>query len=149
MRNCQELRITILKSVWMPLLHALSFKFSRFKTFGASDPHRPPEDVAFSVARFFQKGGSLQNYYMVHSFLLDSNLLQPLRQIAVNEVLAFPFSIMVGQTLDALQADHSLPQVMIMMHQLMNMVSLGTVCNILSMVCELTDYVCSWKWINL
>lgn len=39
--------------------------FPRFKTFGARDPHRPPEDIAFSVARFFQKGGSLQNYYMV------------------------------------------------------------------------------------
>uniref|UniRef100_A0A7N0U170 Beta-galactosidase n=1 Tax=Kalanchoe fedtschenkoi TaxID=63787 RepID=A0A7N0U170_KALFE len=37
-----------------------------FKTFGARDPHRPAEDVAFSVARFFQKGGSLQNYYMYH-----------------------------------------------------------------------------------
>uniref|UniRef100_A0A5B7AW96 Beta-galactosidase n=1 Tax=Davidia involucrata TaxID=16924 RepID=A0A5B7AW96_DAVIN len=37
-----------------------------FKTFGARDPHRPPEDVAFSVARFFQKGGSLHNYYMYH-----------------------------------------------------------------------------------
>ncbi|XP_077249768.1 beta-galactosidase 3-like [Tasmannia lanceolata] len=37
-----------------------------FKTFGARNPHRPPEDVAFSVARFFQKGGSLQNYYMYH-----------------------------------------------------------------------------------
>ncbi|KAJ9671017.1 hypothetical protein PVL29_027139 [Vitis rotundifolia] len=37
-----------------------------FKTFGAPDPHRPPEDIAFSVARFFQKGGSLQNYYMYH-----------------------------------------------------------------------------------
>ncbi|GLU12850.1 hypothetical protein SLE2022_295080 [Rubroshorea leprosula] len=37
-----------------------------FKTFGARDPHRPPEDVAFSVARFFQKGGSVQNYYMYH-----------------------------------------------------------------------------------
>ncbi|XP_031092539.1 beta-galactosidase 10 isoform X1 [Ipomoea triloba] len=37
-----------------------------FKTFGASDPHRPPEDIAFSVARFFQKGGSVQNYYMYH-----------------------------------------------------------------------------------
>ncbi|XP_057492737.1 beta-galactosidase 10 [Actinidia eriantha] len=37
-----------------------------FKTFGGSDPHRPPEDIAFSVARFFQKGGSLQNYYMYH-----------------------------------------------------------------------------------
>ncbi|KAL5982776.1 Beta-galactosidase 10 [Asimina triloba] len=37
---------------------------SRFKTFGARDPHRPPEDVAYSVARFFQKGGSIQNYYV-------------------------------------------------------------------------------------
>ncbi|KAB1210500.1 Beta-galactosidase 3 [Morella rubra] len=37
-----------------------------FKTFGSRDPHRPPEDVAYSVARFFQKGGSVQNYYMYH-----------------------------------------------------------------------------------
>ncbi|XP_016496424.2 beta-galactosidase 10 isoform X1 [Nicotiana tabacum] len=37
-----------------------------FKTFGARDPHRPPEDVAYSVARFFQKGGSVMNYYMYH-----------------------------------------------------------------------------------
>ncbi|CAI9111681.1 OLC1v1011966C1 [Oldenlandia corymbosa var. corymbosa] len=37
-----------------------------FKTFGSRDPHRPAEDVAYAVARFFQKGGSLQNYYMYH-----------------------------------------------------------------------------------
>ncbi|KAL5555224.1 hypothetical protein UlMin_037460 [Ulmus minor] len=37
-----------------------------FKTFGAPDPHRPSEDIAFSVARFFQKGGSIHNYYMYH-----------------------------------------------------------------------------------
>ncbi|XP_010243525.1 PREDICTED: beta-galactosidase 3 isoform X2 [Nelumbo nucifera] len=37
-----------------------------FKTFGARSPHRPPEDVAYAVARFFQKGGSVQNYYMYH-----------------------------------------------------------------------------------
>ncbi|KAJ0478716.1 putative beta-galactosidase [Helianthus annuus] len=30
----------------------------RFKTFGGRDPHRPAEDVAYAVARFFQKGGS-------------------------------------------------------------------------------------------
>ncbi|XP_070034432.1 beta-galactosidase 7-like [Nicotiana tomentosiformis] len=30
------------------------------------DPHRTAEDVAFAVARFFQKGGTLQNYYMYH-----------------------------------------------------------------------------------
>ncbi|KAI3969246.1 hypothetical protein MKX01_013505 [Papaver californicum] len=35
-----------------------------FKRFGERDPHRPVEDVAFSVARFFQKGGSVHNYYM-------------------------------------------------------------------------------------
>lgn len=29
------------------------------------DPHRTAEDVAFAVARFFQYGGTLQNYYMV------------------------------------------------------------------------------------
>ncbi|XP_026445651.1 beta-galactosidase 10-like [Papaver somniferum] len=37
-----------------------------FKTFGSRDPHRPVEDVAFAVARFFQKGGSVHNYYMYH-----------------------------------------------------------------------------------
>ncbi|CAO2832410.1 unnamed protein product [Amaranthus hypochondriacus] len=37
-----------------------------FKTFGSMDPHRPVEDVSFAVARFFQKGGSGNNYYMYH-----------------------------------------------------------------------------------
>ncbi|CAL0305256.1 unnamed protein product [Lupinus luteus] len=37
-----------------------------FKNFGGKDPHRPAEDVAFAVARFFQKGGSVHNYYMYH-----------------------------------------------------------------------------------
>ncbi|XP_021812274.1 beta-galactosidase 10 isoform X2 [Prunus avium] len=37
-----------------------------FQTFGARNPHRPAEDIAYSVARFFQKGGSVQNYYMYH-----------------------------------------------------------------------------------
>ncbi|GMI68588.1 Arabidopsis thaliana beta-galactosidase 10, beta-galactosidase 10 [Hibiscus trionum] len=37
-----------------------------FKIFGGTHPHRPVEDVAFSVARFVQKGGSVQNYYMYH-----------------------------------------------------------------------------------
>lgn len=39
--------------------------YFRFQTFGARNPHRPAEDIAYSVARFFQKGGSVQNYYMV------------------------------------------------------------------------------------
>ncbi|ONK55324.1 uncharacterized protein A4U43_UnF4920 [Asparagus officinalis] len=37
-----------------------------FKSWDSPDPHRPAEDVAFAVARFFQRGGTLQNYYMYH-----------------------------------------------------------------------------------
>ncbi|TYG91058.1 hypothetical protein ES288_A12G232800v1 [Gossypium darwinii] len=32
----------------------------------AMDPHRPAEDLAYSVAHFFQAGGVLINYYMYH-----------------------------------------------------------------------------------
>uniref|UniRef100_A0A1D1YEB4 Beta-galactosidase n=2 Tax=Anthurium amnicola TaxID=1678845 RepID=A0A1D1YEB4_9ARAE len=37
-----------------------------FLSFGGSAPYRPVEDLAFSVARFFQRGGTFQNYYMYH-----------------------------------------------------------------------------------
>ncbi|CAK9171385.1 unnamed protein product [Ilex paraguariensis] len=37
-----------------------------FKSWGGKDPHRTAEDVAFAVARFFQLGGTFQNYYMYH-----------------------------------------------------------------------------------
>ncbi|WOL07224.1 beta-galactosidase 1-like [Canna indica] len=37
-----------------------------FKNWGSPDPHRPVEEIAFQVARFFQSKGSLQNYYMYH-----------------------------------------------------------------------------------
>ncbi|XP_050937298.1 beta-galactosidase-like [Cucumis melo] len=37
-----------------------------YTAFGGPTPYRPPEDVAFSVARFIQNGGSLVNYYMYH-----------------------------------------------------------------------------------
>ncbi|XP_048321306.2 beta-galactosidase 7 [Ziziphus jujuba] len=37
-----------------------------FKNWGSQDPHRTARDVAFAVARFFQFGGTLQNYYMYH-----------------------------------------------------------------------------------
>ncbi|CAN0845632.1 Beta-galactosidase 10 [Linum grandiflorum] len=37
-----------------------------FQYFGTPSPHRPTEDLAYSVARFFQKGGSVNNYYMYH-----------------------------------------------------------------------------------
>ncbi|KAJ7950525.1 Beta-galactosidase [Quillaja saponaria] len=37
-----------------------------FKKWGERDPHRSAEDTAYSVARFFQNGGILNNYYMYH-----------------------------------------------------------------------------------
>ncbi|XP_031252419.1 beta-galactosidase-like [Pistacia vera] len=37
-----------------------------FTAFGGPTPQRPAEDVAFSVARFIQNGGSFVNYYMYH-----------------------------------------------------------------------------------
>ncbi|KAL0558954.1 hypothetical protein IC582_003543 [Cucumis melo] len=37
-----------------------------FKKWGEKDPYRSAEDVAFSVARFFQSGGVFNNYYMYH-----------------------------------------------------------------------------------
>ncbi|KAJ4812111.1 Beta-galactosidase [Rhynchospora pubera] len=37
-----------------------------FKAWDKADPHRPAEDVAYAVARFFQRNGTTQNYYMYH-----------------------------------------------------------------------------------
>ncbi|XP_074587456.1 beta-galactosidase 6-like [Curcuma longa] len=37
-----------------------------FLDFGGRVPYRPVEDLAFAVARFFQRGGTFQNYYMYH-----------------------------------------------------------------------------------
>ncbi|XP_010242207.1 PREDICTED: beta-galactosidase [Nelumbo nucifera] len=37
-----------------------------YTEFGGPVPHRPVEDIAFSVAKFVQKSGSFINYYMYH-----------------------------------------------------------------------------------
>ncbi|GLJ24396.1 hypothetical protein SUGI_0465950 [Cryptomeria japonica] len=37
-----------------------------FQVFGGSMPHRPVEDIAYAVARFFAKNGTFVNYYMYH-----------------------------------------------------------------------------------
>ncbi|KAL2328626.1 hypothetical protein Fmac_022053 [Flemingia macrophylla] len=37
-----------------------------YLAFGGAVPYRPVEDLAFSVARFYQRGGTFQNYYMYH-----------------------------------------------------------------------------------
>ena len=39
--------------------------YPRFLSFGGASPYRPVEDLAFAVARFYQNGGTFQNYYMV------------------------------------------------------------------------------------
>ena len=44
----------------------------RFQNWGQAVPHRPVEDNAFAVARFFQRGGSFHNYYMVGSNVAPS-----------------------------------------------------------------------------
>ncbi|KAH9660869.1 Beta-galactosidase 8 [Citrus sinensis] len=43
-----------------------------FLSFGGAVPYRPVEDLAFAVARFFQRGGTFQNYYMNHT---DKNIV--------------------------------------------------------------------------
>lgn len=42
----------------------------RYKNWGGQIPHRTAEDVAFAVGRFFQYGGTFQNYYMVNNCIL-------------------------------------------------------------------------------
>nr|GMC54665.1 beta-galactosidase 15-like [Ipomoea batatas] len=37
-----------------------------FKSWGGKDPYRTAEDLAYSVPRFIQLGGTFQNYYMYH-----------------------------------------------------------------------------------
>ncbi|KAH8522800.1 hypothetical protein H0E87_003444 [Populus deltoides] len=37
-----------------------------YRNWGGKDPHRTTEDLAFDVARFYQLGGTFQNYYMYH-----------------------------------------------------------------------------------
>ncbi|KAF9591891.1 hypothetical protein IFM89_009499, partial [Coptis chinensis] len=43
-----------------------------FKNWGGKDPHRTAEDVKYAVARFFQCGGTFQNYYMVVHYIATS-----------------------------------------------------------------------------
>ncbi|XP_059636218.1 beta-galactosidase-like [Cornus florida] len=42
------------------------FPPKRFKNWGGQDPQRTAEDLAYSIARFFQAGGVFTNYYMYH-----------------------------------------------------------------------------------
>ncbi|KAG7021935.1 hypothetical protein SDJN02_15663, partial [Cucurbita argyrosperma subsp. argyrosperma] len=55
------------KSVFWPrnLLEVQSPLSSWYAEFGGPIPYRPVEDLAFSVAKFVQNGGSMFNYYMM------------------------------------------------------------------------------------
>ncbi|GLJ33374.1 hypothetical protein SUGI_0671390 [Cryptomeria japonica] len=52
-------------SIYKPALWTENY-VGWFQSFGGRVPYRPVEDLAFSVARFFETGGALQNYYMYH-----------------------------------------------------------------------------------
>lgn len=66
--------IITLRSFWD--INPIIFHFPwRYTEFGGPVPHRPVEDLAFSVAKFIQKGGSFINYYMVSLFLSFTKLL--------------------------------------------------------------------------
>lgn len=62
------LRIIGNNSSWVSSHYTWSVLFCRYTEFGGAVPSRPAEDLAFSVARFIQKGGSFINYYMVRLF---------------------------------------------------------------------------------
>ena len=56
---------TLPKIAFNSSLSCISSGTTRFLGFGEPTPYRPVEDLAFAVARFFQRGGTFQNYYMV------------------------------------------------------------------------------------
>ncbi|XP_024534038.1 beta-galactosidase 8 [Selaginella moellendorffii] len=54
---------------WNPILYKKPTMWTEsytgwFTYYGWPIPHRPVEDIAFAVARFFERGGSFHNYYM-------------------------------------------------------------------------------------
>ncbi|KAF3560065.1 hypothetical protein F2Q69_00017171 [Brassica cretica] len=53
-----------------------------YTKWGGSLPHRPAEDLAFAVARFYQRGGSFQNYYMN---ACEHSMLSPVCAAYINE----------------------------------------------------------------
>lgn len=58
---------------------------ARFSSYGDAVPYRPVEDLAFAVARFFQRGGTFQNYYMVLYFVALMQVKTPMEQHESNK----------------------------------------------------------------
>lgn len=63
-----KLGLYIINCLWISSDYTCPVLFCRYTEFGGAVPYRPAEDLAFSVARFIQKGGSFINYYMVRLF---------------------------------------------------------------------------------
>lgn len=106
---------------------------TRFLSFGGAVPYRPVEDIAFAVARFFQRGGTFQNYYMVSndisnfSYGYDCTIGLKHRLIKRNINLSNLFWLQTSSTMaELILVGHLvvplLQQVMIMTLPLMNMV---------------------------
>lgn len=100
--------------------------FNRFTKFGGPVPYRPAEDMAFSVARFIQKGGSFINYYMVKLKLWPFFLpcLHAISSLSNSHTRFVLLSIMVEQILVGLLVVRLSQPAMIMTLLLTNMVSL-------------------------
>lgn len=60
-----SISLVVKGNVWCFSFVSFLFFDIRYTNWGGGIPHRPVEDIAFAVARFFQRGGSLMNYYMV------------------------------------------------------------------------------------
>ena len=93
----------------------------RYTEFGGPVPYRPAEDLAFSVARFIQKGGSFINYYMVIKLFVQFTVFNPWKSKSYMLVICV-ISIMEEQILAELLGVLSLLLAMIMMLLLMNTV---------------------------
>ena len=110
--------------VFIMLIHQVNG--FRFKAWGKPDPHRPAEDLAFAVARFYQSKGTLQNYYMVclpQIYAFKRQICCIYVSPNVPDTLLFFTSIMEEPTSVAHQGVHISQPAMIMMLHLMNMVS--------------------------
>lgn len=107
------------KRTHMELFSTCTLHFvRRFLSFGYAIPYRPVEDLAFSVARFFETGGTFQNYYMVSHLIFNR-----VKYYSSWLIKLINCSILEEPILDEQLVDLWLQQVMTMMLQSMNMVS--------------------------
>ncbi|RZS01488.1 hypothetical protein BHM03_00031333 [Ensete ventricosum] len=81
------------------------FDVFRYRVFGDPPSQRSAEDLAYSVARFFSKNGTLVNYYMVITASLLDNKARRKKKAYRNGFWMFAYSIMEEQTLEGLHKE--------------------------------------------